>query len=237
MHPGGVVRVGDTVRRPRPAGSEAVEALLVHLELVGFDASPRFLGIDELGRQVLTFIEGDSDDTPAWLHDDEANAGRLGELAAVLAALHRATADFVPPVGAEPRRPLPTPGPIWTHGDVGYANAVYREGRLVALIDWEFAAPADPLHGAGALLATSVRAPRPDAVDRVRRTRAVELAIDALVDGGRLSDADRRRLPGIAATVLDDAAAFATERGWLDEDGVDIMRWRADWFRSLDPAS
>lgn len=58
-HNGQVVRVGDEVHRPRTQGAELVESFLLHLELVGFDASPRFLGIDESGRQVLTFVEGE----------------------------------------------------------------------------------------------------------------------------------------------------------------------------------
>jgi len=53
-----VVRVGDTVRRPPSPNSAFVERLLVHLEEVGFEAAPRFLGFDEQGRQILTFIEG-----------------------------------------------------------------------------------------------------------------------------------------------------------------------------------
>ncbi len=154
-------------------------------------------------------------------------------MAALLADLHRATADFIAPAGATPQRPLPVPGVCWTHGDVGYSNAVYLEGRLRALIDWEFAAPADPLHGVGALLGTCVRSPRPDAHDNERRTVAVELALDALTEGGGHDERDRRRLPDVAAAVLTDAAQFALERGLLDAEGVRVMRWRAEWFRAL----
>ena len=44
---GSVVRVGDTVRRPiKPqVPAAAVRELLVHLEEVGFDGAPRFLGM------------------------------------------------------------------------------------------------------------------------------------------------------------------------------------------------
>jgi hypothetical protein len=50
----GVVRVGDTVRRPAGAWTPAVHALLSHLDSVGFRGAPRPLGIDEHGREVLT---------------------------------------------------------------------------------------------------------------------------------------------------------------------------------------
>jgi hypothetical protein len=35
-----------------------VRALLRHLEVVGFRGSPRHIGIDEQGRDVLSWVEG-----------------------------------------------------------------------------------------------------------------------------------------------------------------------------------
>src|SRR3712207_8027153 len=49
----GVVRVGDTVRRPAGRWTPAVHALLAHLHEAGFRAAPRPLGLDERGREVL----------------------------------------------------------------------------------------------------------------------------------------------------------------------------------------
>ena len=57
-----VVRVGDTVRRPAGPWTPAVHALLAHLHSAGLTGAPGPLGIDERGREVLTFIPG----TPAW---------------------------------------------------------------------------------------------------------------------------------------------------------------------------
>jgi hypothetical protein len=48
----GVVRVGETVRRPMGARAPFIHDLLVHLEGVGFDGAPRFLGVDEVGRAL-----------------------------------------------------------------------------------------------------------------------------------------------------------------------------------------
>ena len=48
------VRVGDTVRRPAGSSGESVRNLLLHLEAVGFDGAPRYLGTDEQGREVLS---------------------------------------------------------------------------------------------------------------------------------------------------------------------------------------
>ena len=58
----GVVRVGDTVRRPRGPWSDAVAAYLLHLERVGFRGAPRYLGVDEHGRDVLEFVCGEVPD-------------------------------------------------------------------------------------------------------------------------------------------------------------------------------
>jgi len=50
------VRVGDTVRRQ--PGREFVRELLGFLERSGWGGAPRFLGVDEQGREILTFVDG-----------------------------------------------------------------------------------------------------------------------------------------------------------------------------------
>ncbi len=124
-----------TVRRPTNDGSLVVSSLLQHLERVGFDASPRFLGVDDQGRQVTSFIEGDVFVAPDWQERDDDNARAIGLVAGLIKDLHVASADFVAPPGSSPVRPLPLPGTTWSHGDVGYQNVVYRKNRPVALID------------------------------------------------------------------------------------------------------
>jgi hypothetical protein len=57
---GGVVRVGETVRRPQSPNASFVHRLLEHLGLATFDAAPRFLGVDKEGREILTYIAGTS---------------------------------------------------------------------------------------------------------------------------------------------------------------------------------
>src|SRR5262249_44347888 len=54
----GIVRVGDTVRRPMPPDPDYVRGLLAHLERSGFEGAPRFLGVDARGREVLSYIGG-----------------------------------------------------------------------------------------------------------------------------------------------------------------------------------
>lgn len=227
---GQVVRIGDTLRRPRGEGHAVVEALLVHLDDVGFEMAPRLLGVDELDRQILDFVEGNVDNRPPWQADDRANADALGDIAAALKSLHQATSSFVAPGDAGPRRSLANPGPVWTHGDVGYGNLVYRGTELIGMIDWEFAAPGHRCNDLAALIAVSVRGPRPDVDDNERRGRAVRTAIDAVAGRYGLSDEERSGLPEMAAKCIDDAVEFwqATGVG----ESLDNWRWRANWFRT-----
>ena len=226
---GAVVRVGNTVRRPRGAGCEVVEALLEHLERLGFEGSPRFLGIDQQGRQILEYLDGSAHRSPPWQHDDAANAVELGRLASWLRRLHDATAGFAPPVGARPRRALPLLGDVWTHGDVGYSNVVYRHRQLVGLIDWEFAAPSHRCCDPAALLAVSVRGPRPDVDDNSRRAAATRLAATAIAAGYGMTNDEVQALPEMAATILDDARAFQGES--MSDEDRHRSAWRSRWLR------
>jgi hypothetical protein len=130
-----VVRVGETVRRPpEPPG---VQALLRWYKQVGFDGAPRFLGVDERGREILTYVDGEPAFAPVPYSDEVvASLGRLVRRA------HDAQTGFVPP-----------PDPGWSredplgrsevigHGDLFWTNVIFRDGRPVALIDWEIARP------------------------------------------------------------------------------------------------
>ena len=41
-----------------------MHALRRHFERVGFDGAPRFLGIDEDGREILSFVQGEPGHAP-----------------------------------------------------------------------------------------------------------------------------------------------------------------------------
>ena len=87
-----VSRVGDTVRRPWRPTSPSTWALLDHLERVGFDGAPRFLGVDDRGREILSFIPGEAAIEPYqdWALTDEA----LVSVAELLRRYHDAAASF-----------------------------------------------------------------------------------------------------------------------------------------------
>jgi aminoglycoside phosphotransferase (APT) family kinase protein len=143
---GGVVRVGDTVRRPRRDFTDTVNGFLRHLHDVGFEGVPVVFGDDEQGRSVLSYIEGDVGipPFPRWTADDDL----LVSVAELQHSMHRAAASFVPPVGAVWDRinlpPAPTTA-IVCHNDLCVENVVVRDHRAVGFIDFDFAAPNDPL--------------------------------------------------------------------------------------------
>ncbi len=88
----GVVRLGRTVRKPVTPATPAVQAVLRHLEQVGFAGAPRPLGRDEQGRQVLEYVEGPlAHALPPMAPADLACIGRL------VRHLHDALASFTAP--------------------------------------------------------------------------------------------------------------------------------------------
>ena len=134
-------RVGDTVRRRAGPWTPAVHALLRFLERAGFEA-PRVRGMDEKGREVLDYIDGDvhpgwPDPAPDWVMDDY----RLAEGAHLLRRYHDLVAGFEPPDGARWRLVGPTAPEIICHNDWTPGNALFRERHLAVMLDWDMAGP------------------------------------------------------------------------------------------------
>ena len=122
----GVVRVGDTVRRPSGPNAPFVHALLRHLEAVGFSGAPRILGVDDRGREILTYLPG-----AVILDGPPLSDAQLVDAAGLVRRLHEATAGTVLAGGAE----------VVRHMDLGPHNTVFDQARPIALIDWGDAAP------------------------------------------------------------------------------------------------
>ncbi|HEU5318616.1 MAG TPA: phosphotransferase [Chloroflexota bacterium] len=145
MQPSSVYRKGDVVYRSTGPWTPAVHALLRYLEAVGFAGAPRLVGsgLDDQGREMLTYIPGEFTQPGPWSLEGAAGVGRL------LRELHDATASFVPPPDAvwqgSHARALGGRRRVIGHCDTGPWNIVARDGLPVALIDWEFAGPVDPL--------------------------------------------------------------------------------------------
>jgi hypothetical protein len=200
---GHVVRVGETVRRPQRRTSPAAHALLRHLEAVGFEGAPRFLGVDARGREVLTYIPGATvvPPYPDWALTDEA----LVSVARLLRDYHRAVASFdATPYVWPLSPPEPFAGELVSHNDLNLDNVVFRDNRAVALIDFDLASPGSRLWDVAC--AARLWAPvRPDSsIHDSRRGRTFE-RLRLFIDSYGVDDADRHRM----------AAAIPENQQWF----------------------
>ena len=138
-----VVRVGQTVRRPAGPWTPTIHALLHHVRDHGFDLAPQPLGLDDEGREIVSYIPGA---TVGWslpwpepIRDDDL----LEQVGAATASYHRAVIDFRPG-GVLPWRTGPAaigPSELVCHHDLAPYNVVLRDGELRGIIDWDLAGP------------------------------------------------------------------------------------------------
>jgi hypothetical protein len=196
FHPAAVSRVGDVVIRDAGPWTATVHALLKHLEDVGFAGAPHVVGagLDTEGHELLSYIHGDFIHPGPWTLDGAATVGAL------LGELHTATRSFRIPDDAVWYpwfgRELGGPVRVVSHCDVAAWNILARDGRAVALIDWERAGPVDPLVELAQACwlnaklhddQVAMREGLPPAADRARQVRAI-------TDGYGLATAQRRAL-------------------------------------------
>ena len=132
----GVVRIGDTVRRPPQHATQLMRDVLVHLEGVGFDAAPRWLGFDEKGRDTLTFIEGETFSDTRRLTWSDGQLLAAGEL---LRRYHDAVSGIDLAAGSE----------VVSHGDFGPWNLIWMDGVPRFVIDFDNAHPGPRMEDVG----------------------------------------------------------------------------------------
>ncbi len=138
----GASLVDGIVHRTGGAWTASVHALLAHLEAAGFEGAPRPLGVNAAGREMVSFLPGETVGNarpwPAWTHSESA----LVDVAAWLRRYHAAVADFVPPTDARWREGETwRPGLIVAHNDAAPYNAVWNADGLVGFVDWDMAGP------------------------------------------------------------------------------------------------
>jgi hypothetical protein len=134
-----VYRLGDTVRREIKPDSFKVHKLLMHLENKGFDYAPKFLGIDEKGREILSFIEGEAGNYPLKEYMWSDNV--LIEIAKMLRLYHDAVNDFVFDDSWVPIDHTPTQFEVLCHNDFAIYNIIFNHDRPVGIIDFDVAGP------------------------------------------------------------------------------------------------
>lgn len=137
----GIVKIGDCVHRPRNNWSPAIEALLLHLEDIGFEYSPQFLGVDSEGRQVLSYIEGEVGHYPAhsYVWTDES----LCKIAKILRSFHDATESFKWNEYDcwQFTCPSDQKSEVLCHNDFSTYNCVFQNQSPVGMIDFDTCGP------------------------------------------------------------------------------------------------
>jgi Phosphotransferase enzyme family len=207
-----VVRVGDTVHRPQTEGSAAVHDLLLHLETEGFEGAPRYLGQDEQGREILSYLEGEAAIAPhpAWAFEDDV----LVSVARLLRRYHAAVRTFD---GTDRRWASSVPTAyrerLVSHNDPNLDNVVFRDGEAVALLDFDLASPGSALWDVAVAARLWVPLRDPSDVPDGRASRMGE-RLRVFVDAYGLSPGDRARL----------AEAVVATHAWC----YDIVRAGAD---------
>jgi thiamine kinase-like enzyme len=195
----GVVRIGNTVRRP--AGPRTAE-LLHLLEQRGFTAAPKYLGADDSGREILTYIDGWVPSRfQRWSDEQAAAAG------SILRGFHDATRG----------RRLAADHPVVCHHDPGPNNFVFQNDLPAVLIDFDLAAPGDPLEDLGYTAWTWCIASK--YADPTRQAHQVRVLADAYA----LRTSDRQSLiPAILTRQLQNAD-FWSQRPCADS--IDRINW------------
>jgi Ser/Thr protein kinase RdoA (MazF antagonist) len=160
----GVVRIGDTVRRPSKASSPFVRRLLGRLGKLDASWAPRYLGQDSLGRDVLTFLPGS---VPlkwrTFSNQQVSEAGRL------LRRFHDATR------GSD----LAADSPVVCHNDPGPNNLVFQDDLPFAFIDFDTAAPGHPLDDLGYMAWAWCISSKPDRQSSTFQAAQVRVLVDA----------------------------------------------------------
>lgn len=134
-----VVRRGSAVHRTAGPWTPTISRLLHHLRARGVTWLPRPLGLDDDGREVLTYLPGivPTYPLPTWVWAERVlvDAGRR------LAQFHQASAGF-DVTGAVWQIPPHQPAEVICINDVAPYNMVFDDAhQLIAMIDLDTASP------------------------------------------------------------------------------------------------
>lgn len=151
-----VARVGDTVRREAEPNPFVYE-LLEHLEKKHFSYSPRYLGQDDQGREILSYLEGEvpGNNYPEieeymWSDEVLVNLGKL------LRMFHDVTVGFKPSQPSINNYPDESLHEVVCHNDAALYNIVFKNKLPAGIIDFDMAGSGPRLWDIAYTLYTSV---------------------------------------------------------------------------------
>ena len=117
----GVMKINNTVRRPHKETSNYVNKILIFLYDNNFLFCPKFLGIDELGRDTYSYIEG-------FVPDEIGNTTieQLCLFMKIVREFHDKSILF-----------LNDADKVLCHNDLSPCNTVFVNNKPIAIIDWD----------------------------------------------------------------------------------------------------
>lgn len=233
-----IERIGNTVHRPTHHWTPAVHDLLNYLQSVGFKYSPKVLGFDDAGREILSYIDGQSggDGWANVITDDG-----LRKFAKLLRTYHDAIAGYTPSANAEWAcvTGAPKNGQIMCHGDFGPWNIVWKDSEPVGIVDWDLVVPAEPRFDM--LYALEYSAPFRDDETTIKwhhfpevpnRKQRIEVFAEAygLTDlGDVVTDvaAMQRKVAGFERQLAE--RGLQPQAEWVANGDLEVVEQRAKW--------
>src|SRR5690606_7150770 len=196
-----------TVRRPTGVWTPAVHELLDWLAGEGLGGIPHLGGIDDKGREIVSYIEGRG----VPIDDEVVLDNVLVEAATWLRDFHDIVEDFRPEGPRTWRQAGEVelaPDEIVCHNDPGAYNWIIQSGHFAAMIDWDLAGPGERIDDLAFLFWTAIPLYRDIPVEDV--VRRLELVVDTYAERGpvTLLDAVVARM-----TTASERLAAGIERG------------------------
>lgn len=139
-----VIQVGNIIYRDIKPQSKSIHRLLLHLEKMGIQFCPRFLGLNDNNQEMLSFVEGETIEDYPEINDIHKKIITVQMAAKMLREYHDATLDF--------KR---FPEDIWflnyegklqaeviCHNDFAPYNVTFNGNLPIGVIDFDTACPA-----------------------------------------------------------------------------------------------
>lgn len=217
-----VTRAGGTVRRGTGPWTPAVHELLAALRAAGITEVPTALGLDELGREILTYLPGDAAHypLPEWVW----NVSILRRAGALLRRIHDASAGLAR-LELEWQLPTHEPAEVVCHNDVAPYNMLFEHGNLTGLIDFDTSSPGPRIWDVAYLayrlvpLGENGGSAAPQGRDRLARLDALIEAYGVHFEHRNIFETVRDRLDELAV-YTDGRAATTGRTDFLDHSSM-----------------